>query len=908
MKSRLLVNGLDPARGLIVTDDQNPTFSYRAAQEGIRATHCTVEVHGCWHSGRLPLQSPHIQYGGKPLAPKTEYKVMVTLLCDGEAVDEVTASFETGFLGSAWQAGWVEPVQDVALPEKAIQFHELFMPDTDDGQVVRRMRPCPLLRKTFVCKGNPARARLYASAHGLYEVVVNGKRVGSRFLAPETSPYPKRLYYQAYDIAKLLTAGENTMEVLLADGWWAGRIGISGDSCQYGDRLGFIAQLEMTMADGQGSMVLSDESFACTRSYIDYADLFVGERHDYTTAEPVWSQCASADYGTDNLVAQPIAPVTAWRELAPVRFVTTPRGELVADFGQVVAGVVRLSLDLLDEATVTLDFCEVLDKEGNYFRNIIGRNKNQQDVAICPAGKTVFCPKFTYHGFRYVRISGIAQEWITGMVAVAMGTELEPCGSFHCSNEELNRLQGNIRWSTRSNMLSVPTDCPQREKMGWTGDIQVFTRTAAFNYDVSNFLCGWLDNVRVEQTPDGEIPCVVPCYPAQDRMERDKSGYNSSPAWGDACILVPLYLYQMVGDKRVLRDNLPMMRRWLGFIEATAATKPGIWETLTEAQKARNPYLWTKGHQFGDWLIPSLRATGHAGVTAGMEATYRVVGSCFYAVTVRAFIEVLQALEGGHEKELEEYRNLLVKIRQAVREEYIAEDGRIEGDLQGLYVMALYAGIGDGILREKLAEHLVRLIQDSGWRLDTGFVSTPYLLDTLVDTGHRDVALRLFFQTECPSWLYQVRKGATTIWENWAAISPDGEVTASSFNHCALGCVGDWLYRHIGGIAPQAPGYRSVRLAPLFEAPLESAEAIHDCPYGRITSRWRKENGRVHYEIILPKGTGGRVRLPVQAVGALVCEGPGPQETVTAENALELVFGSGRHGFTFPDESAVKGI
>lgn len=909
---RLLVNGLDPAQGLVVTDDIRPTFTYMAGPKGIAVSHMALEVYDgndkqLWANGIIEAHNPHIQYAGKTLHPKTAYRVKLILLDGEEVLETVSVGFETGFLGSSWQAGWIEPVQQPALPEKRIRFDELFRPGVDDGRVIERLRPCPMLRRVFTCDSLPQAARLYASAHGLYEMTLNGQRVGERLFAPESSPYPERLYYQTYDVASLLRQGENLLEVVMADGWWAGRIGISGDSCQYGDRLGFIMQLEMRGVDGMSRVLCSDAAFESRISHVDYADLFVGERHDYTRTLQPWQGVVCAEYSTTNLVAQPVAPVGVYETLAP-SFFQTPKGELMADFGQVTAGVVELELNLDTPATVTLDFCEVLDSEGNFFRNIIGRNKNQQDVVVCSAGRTTFSPRFTYHGFRYVRIDGAKRGDIVRMRALCMGTHLQGSGGFDCSDEAINRLQRNILASTRSNMLSVPTDCPQREKMGWTGDIQMFVKTAAFNYDMSNFLTGWLANMRSEQTEEGEIPCVVPCYPLQDAMEREKSGHNSSPGWGDACILVPLYLYQNGGDIRLLRDNLPMMEGWLGFIKATAAQRPDAWDTMTDAQKARNPYLWTKGHQFGDWLIPSLREGGHESIMRGVAATYEVVGSCFYAVTVRAFLAVLHALRddapsAGLDERIAHYAELLETIRQAVREEYIAPDGSIKGDLQGQYVMALYAGIGDEALRRRMAARLVSLIAQSGGRLDTGFVATPYLLDVLCETGHRDAAFRLLFQKECPSWLYMVERGATTIWENWAAIRPDGQPTNSSYNHYALGCVGDWLYRNAGGIAPLSPGYQRVRFAPMFELPMDGVQAYHDCPYGRVMARWRKEDGHIHLTVTLPERTSGEVLLPIPDAQALLAyDGPEKEnslKTVADGEAIRFALGAGTHSFTF---------
>jgi alpha-L-rhamnosidase len=566
-----------------------------------------------------------------------------------------------------------------------------------------------------------------------------------------------------------------------------------------------------------------------------------------------------------NLLAQPTAPVVEWESLEPVNMFTAPNGDLVADFGTCLAGVAEVTVQAPEATEVTLDFSEVLDERGDFFRNIMGRNKDQRDVFVCGPGETTFRPWFTYHGFRYMRIAGVTQDQIISVHAHALGTELVSTGRFSCSDERLNVLQRNIRRSERSNMLSVPTDCPQREKMGWTGDILVFAKTGCFNFDLSNFLSSWLGCMRLEQRDDGEVPMVVPTYPAQDRIQRELSGDNTSSAWGDACILVPLDLYRCYGDKRILRENLPMMRRWLGFIATAAARKPEGFDRMTPEQKARNPYLWTKGHHFGDWLIPSFGGQAN-GVMAGVAATYEVIGSCYYAVTVRGFLSVLDALlEDGPdeslESEREHYAALLAKIKQAVREEYISDDGLIRGDLMGMYVMALYADIVEGALRERLQARLARMVEENKGRLDTGFVSTPHLLDVLADAGRTDLAYRLLFQTQSPSWLYMVQQGATSIWENWEAIRPDGTVTSSSFNHYALGSVGDWVYRNIGGISPGAPGYRHIVFAPDFGCGLDHADCSVQTPYGEASCSWKRGPEGVSVEITVPMQATAELRL-----------------------------------------------
>lgn len=827
------VNG---QRGTALTDSRALRLSL-AAEGPARSVRCTVTEDGApvWDSGELPWQ-PHQHFEDLPLEPCRRYAV-TAVVSAGEEQAQAACTLYTGLMDTPWQGQWIEPEQESAVKERPIQFFEQFVPMPDHLGGHDRLRPAQELRRVFTLSELPRRAMLYASAHGVYALYLNGKRVDPRRLAPETTPYQTMLYYQAYDLTALLLPGENTLRVLLGDGWWIGRIGITGDSCQYGDRLAFLGQLELSYP-GRTERIVTDGAFEARPSHIRYADLFMGEKWDLNAPAGEWRPCVPLDTPTDHLTAQPMAPVGVWTELEPAAILTTPKGELVVDFGQCMAGVVRLRLACPAGREVTLDHSETLDPDGNFFRNILGRNKDQQDKVICGPRETEFCPEFTYHGFRYLRITGATQSELRSVRALAIGTPLEPLGEFSCSDPRLQQLQHNIRWSTRSNMVSVPTDCPQREKAGWTGDILAFAPTGCFNYDLDGFLRAWLGQMRLEQTEDGGIPIVIPSYPAQTEMQRKTFGGNTSAAWSDACVLVPLELYKSTGDLTVLRENQAMMKRWLGFIAA-----------------ASHEHLWTEGYHFGDWLIPSYQHDPEAGTAA----TDKVIAACQYAVTVSAYLEVLEALEAP-EGEKQAYRTLLADIRRAVRARFVREDGTVEGDLQGLYVMVLFCGAVDGELARKVTDRLVRLIEENGGHLDTGFVSVPHLLDVLADNGREDLACQLLFQTESPSWLYQVAQGATTMWENWNAIRPDGTVTTSSFNHYALGCVGDWMYRKIGGLNRRGPGWSAVEFAPAVHCGLDWAQCSHRTPYGLISCRWERGEGGVTVAVRTP--VPARLTLP----------------------------------------------
>lgn len=853
MIKALQVNGQDdPA----LTD--SPALRLCLSVEGPARTMEAVLFHDgtrLWASGPMAWQ-PCSSLGALPLEPCSAYLLMVRVAGDG-CFAEASISLYTGLMGQPWQARWIQPEQEPAVPERPIQFFEQFTPMPDHLGGHDRLRPVQELQRRFSLEEAPTQALLYASAQGVYSLWCNGQRVDDRRLAPETTPYPALTYYQAYDLTRLLRQGENTLRVLLADGWWAGRIGLTGDSCQYGGHLAFLGQLELRYRDGHRDRLVTDEAFEARPSEIQYADLFMGEKWDLTMLPQPWVPCRVLDVPTGPMTVQPIPPIRPWTVLEPAALTGTPKGELVADFGQCLAGVVELRLICPRGTLVTLDHSETLDSQGNFFRNILGRNKDQQDQVVCGEGETLFCPEFTYHGFRYVRITGAVRSQVAAIRALVLGTPLRETGYFSCSDERLNQLQHNIRWSTRSNMCSVPTDCPQREKQGWTGDILAFAPTGCFNYDLKGFLEAWLGQMRLEQDADGGIPIVVPSYPAQTAMQTKTFGGNTSAAWSDACVLVPLALYRSYGDPGVLRDNLDMMERWLGFIQRAAAVPPEDYGSRDAAGKARCPYLWTSGYHFGDWLIPSYQDD----IMGGTAVTAPVISACQYAVTVRAYLEVLEALEAPREK-ISSCQALLANIRRAIREEFVHPDGTVSGDLQGLYVMVLYAGAVEGPLAEKAAARLVQLISENGGCLDTGFVSVPHLLDMLTAHGHKDTAWQLLFQTRSPSWLYQVEHGATTIWENWNAIRPDGTVTTSSFNHYALGCVGDWIYRNIGGLRCLEAGWRAIEYAPDLSCGLDWAQCSHRTPYGLAACCWTRGESGTEIEVTVPWGVRAWLNIP----------------------------------------------
>lgn len=860
-------------------DCVRPMFHYTAVggQNGKSVSACQVVVKSgrkvFWDSGKRPvLEFPYIAYEGEWLLPKTEYWVSMRLWDEQDVPGEFCAEvmFETGLMEEGFAADWMEPVQEDAIEEADIPYFFAFksLPGHFGGDV--RCRPAQNLRKIFTLSKKVERARVYMSAHGVYELFLNGKKVSDCFLAPEISAYQKMLYYQTYDVTKYLKFEENVLAVTVADGWWIGRIGLLGASCQYGNRLGIILQLEITYEDGGKDVICSDGSFECRESEIRYSDLYIGEKCDKTMETQIWRSCLPVNYSKENLVAQPTDGIVEYERLAPERWLVTPTGELVVDFGQVLAGVIHIAVNARKKQEIVFEYSETLDENGNFFRNIIGRNKDQKDVLICKEGKNDWQPRFTYHGFRYVKITGIDKEHVEWLEAICYGSKLERTGYFACSDERLNRLQSCILWSQQTNMISIPTDCPQREKMGWTGDIQIFTKTGAFNFDLRSFLNAWLANLRMEQKVDGAVPVVVPNFPKQEWMQRQiGEGSINSSGWSDACVLVPWYLYQCYGDIEVLRENLHCMQCYLEYVRSEAAKDSETREMFEkqvetrEVWQSRNPYLWNAGYHYGDWLIPSLQRLPD-GINQGREKTRAVVGSCWYAVIVETYLHVCQALNRDGicdlEQEIEDATRLLERIRDAIREEYVEEDGTVDSsDLQGVYVMVLRAGAVRGGLRKKVVSKLVSIIHADGDCLNTGFSSVGFLLDVLAQNGEKQLAYKLLYQTKNPSWLYMVENGATTIWENWEAVRPDGSVMECSLNHYAYGCVGDWIYRTIGGIRAEGSGYKEIIFEPDPECGVTSCQCALETPFGRAACHWKMEDGKMHVSLEVPVGSTGEL-------------------------------------------------
>ena len=722
-----------------------------------------------WDSGKvLSEDSSFIFYKGIGLQSYQRCEWTVRVWDQKEQASEWSERnyFEMGLKNfEDWKAKWIEPVQREVQKESGFDMQRQL--ETHDEETnYERLNPCQFCRRKFTLEKKVKRARVYATAHGIYELYLNGHRVGDIELAPGFTSYQKCLQYQTFNITDTVQMGENVIGIILADGWYCGRIGMNGDSAQFGNKLGALIQIKIDYDDGSSAIVGSDEHFVSSVGEFLYSDLYIGEKVDLRLKKDGWSkadydasdwkQVKCADYGYDNLVSQMGEPVRVVNELEALSVIKTPKGETVIDFGQVIAGYIRLEVHGEAGTEITLEHSEVLDKDGNFLNNIVGRNKDQRDIYFLRGDSTeILEPRFTFHGFRYVKVSGYPGEVKRESAkAIILSSDMEKTGSFTCSDNRLVRLQKNIFHSQQGNMISIPTDCPQRERAGWTGDIQIFAPTACFNMNMYSFLNRWLRNVRLEQYENGGIPNIVPFIPSYNSFSNGEQ-MPASAGWGDAITIIPWVLYEQYGNVETLKVNYPAMKKWVEYIRNSAESGCALDVDSNDYDRmARQKYLWNTGQNLGDWLIPSLVADGS--VESMMQCsnlTQEYISSCFYVCSAEILSKAAAVL--GKKDDERFYSDLAKKVRKAFSDEYVKEDCYI-GDYQGVYVLALQFDMIAPEKRTGVINRLVDLIRKNDYRLDTGFVSTPYLLGVLCENGYPEIAYRLLFQNQCPSWLYDV--------------------------------------------------------------------------------------------------------------------------------------------------------
>lgn len=719
-------------------------------------------------------------------------------------------------------------------------------PDPEGALATER---APLVRGAVDVRDAPIRrARIYATAHGLVQLELNGQRVGDQELTPGWTAYGDRLRYATFDITEALRPGRNVLGAWLGDGWWRGRLGWDGRSALYGHQLGALAQIEIEYEDGIREITGTGPGWRAGTGPILAADLYDGETYDARRRETDWSTAGFDDTSWEavtvverdpaTLVA-PDGPPVRVTDAVPVREVlTSPSGRLVLDFGQNLVGRLRITVSGPAGHTVTLRHAEVLE-HGELATEPLRTAKATDAYTLAGGGEETWAPRFTFHGFRYAEITGWPGAFDpTRVVAEVLHSDMENTGGFTVSDPLVHRLHENIVWGMKGNFLDVPTDCPQRdERLGWTGDLQVFAPTASFLYDASGFLVSWLRDLAAEQTRLGGVPMVVPAITMD----------NSSPmaGWADAATVVPWTLWERYGDLEVLRRQFASMAAWVDQVAAAAG----------------EDRLWDQGFQFGDWLDP----LAPAGRPEAAQTYPEIVATAYFARSARIVADAAALL--GRDEEAARYAALAEEVRSAFHREYVSGSGRLLSDSATAYALALQFGLLTGDAeRQRAADRLAQLVRENRYRISTGFIGTPLICDALSAHGHTDTAYRLLLQTEAPSWLYSVKNGATTIWERWDSLLPDGTVNPSgmtSFNHYAFGAVGDWLHRVVAGLAPAAPGYQRLRIAP--QPPrrgLTHASATLQTPYGTASSAWTLADGQIELRIAVPVGATADVVLP----------------------------------------------
>lgn len=688
---------------------------------------------------------------------------------------------------------------------------------------------CPEFYREIILKRPIRRAILSVSAAGMYAAYIDGKRVGNELFTPYWTQYEKRLQYQSYDVTDML-GGE--LSFVCAEGWAVGVIGYDRLNHSFSDKIALIFSLDIEYEDGEKESIISDGKTRVRTSRVISSQIYDGEEIDFTAEKTELGNAVEADIRT-RLIPQEGERVIEQDRVRAVRLIVTPKGERVIDFGQNLSGYVEVRIRGARGGRVTLSHAEVLDRDGNFYTENLRGAKQRMSYVLSGNGEETLKPRFSWQGFRYIRLDEYPSDRIdlSSFTAIAVHSDIRRTGSFICGNEKINRLYRNIIWGQKSNYIDVPTDCPQRdERLGWTGDAQVFARTAAINFDVERFFRKWLRDLSAGQGENGEVYGIAP-------MVRLNYKTHVSAGWGDAAVICPWEMYLAYGNEEILAEQFESMRGWIEYMRGAEGGE----------------YLWLGGKHYGDWL--GMDGDGYMGATS-----HDYIASAFYAYSTSIFIKAGKALG----RDMTEYETLYKNIVCAFRERF-TENGAPTERTQTAYVLALRFGLcGD---REKTARELVKVIEENGTRLTTGFVGAPYLLHALTDAGRTDIAYELLLREECPSWLFSVNRGATTMWEHWDGMNEDGDFWSrdmNSFNHYAYGSVYDWIFGAAAGITvlDDGAGYRHISLKPLPDRRLGFVEAAVETRLGKVSSSWHYEDDRIRYEFDVPPGCRAEAELP----------------------------------------------
>lgn len=839
-----------------------------------------------WDSGKVESdRSQGILYAGPELGSMDRIYWRVKVWTNyGESGYSEAAFFEMGLLELAdWRAMWIEPEREV---ERDVY------------------QPAPYIRKEFAVKSGLVSARAYMTAKGLYRFYINGQEGSDQLFAPGFTSYYTRLQVQTYDITALLREGTNALGVILGDGWWRGATGLADIKYNFGYKVAFLGQIVLTYADGSMETIGSDASFRTSTGPLLKSDMKAGERFDARIDIGGWNEAGyddsswhpvyEAEFPSTNLIGTRSVPVRRKERFRPA-VLHTPNGETVLDFGQNIAGWVEMTVRGEAGTEVVLIHGEALDKDGNFTLDNLVLFKPLEDFqevhyVLAGNGEERCHPYFSIFGFRYVLLKNYPGEVKPEHFdAVAIYSDLDETGYFHCSNPLVNRLVSNAKWSQKGNFMDIPTDCPTRERAGWTGDAQLYGKTASIFMNVLPFFEKWLEDLAAEQFADGAVGNTVPnvlglhnteewerlrqtvTNPKQAALIGNRPGEPSiidgSAGWGDAAVIMPWTLYVCYGDRSLLEKQYASAKAWVEYMRSNAKNaneryKDSLaYATRTDGELDAE-YIWDTKYHWGEWLEADVNIKDlKVDYQERAAISEPLVATAYYALSTRLLAEMAGVL--GKQEDEETYRTLYQKIKRVYNRYFIRQDGTIVEGRQAPNVRVLAFDLAEEELQQSVADQLAKMVRDEDDHLNTGFLSTPFILHVLADYGYVDVAYRLLEQETCPSWLYAVRKGATTIWESWRGVTPEGEMSGS-LNHYAYGAVCDFLFAYTAGIRPvkDKPGYKHFMLQPCPGGTLQYAFATYESLYGTISSGWQRTDNGINYRFTVPPNTMAAIKLP----------------------------------------------
>lgn len=870
--------------------DATPTFSWKLpVSEGVssQAAYQIIAASSpdllpdkadLWDSKKQETnQSTWVKYKGEPLTSrqKVYWQVKYWNQDNKESVWSDVNDFELGLLNNIdWKAQWVglDTAKDSIRGRGKVLIH----------------KP-QYLRKGFELSNEVTSARLYITSKGVFDVSINGKNVSDDAMSPGFTSYDKRIETLTYDVTDLVASGQNTIGVELAAGWYSGRLLWGKTPWDNTISPKVLAQLEMTMSDGSIELIVSDNSWkGMTNGPLEFAEIYDGEIYNASLEMPNWTTNTFDDTDwtaveiselSDTVRLEPKRHTTVKDKIQLVpKELTKTNGAVIFDLKQNMVGVPLVTVPMKKGDTLKIRFAEMLSPDGTFYTENY-RSAHSTDYYIAAKDGTIaYKPKFTFHGFRYVELSGFdssqepSKNWVTGIVQYS---DFEDNGTFTSSHDKLNQLQSNIVWGLRGNFIDIPTDCPQRdERLGWTGDAQVFGPTSMFNADVYKFWASWLQSVREAQLENGAIPWTVP----------DARGNKiASSGWGDVCTIIPWKIYLRTGDIGFLEDNFEMMKRWVAHHEEMS-----------------NDYI-SNMMSFSDWLQPFPENGDNKG-----DTSRNLIGTAFFAHSAKLTAKAAEVL--GKKEEQATYEALYQNVANAFDDTYFDETGTVKDitETQTSYLLALAFDLLPKSKQKGAQANLLRKLKDAENHLRTGFLGTPLLSQVLDDMGEIDLMYKLLFNETYPSWFYSINQGATTIWERWNSYSKEdgyNPKSMNSLNHYAYGAIGEWMYERVAGIAPLEPGYKTIKIAPQLGQPLTSASASLETAYGKVVSSWKIEDNIFHLETTIPPNTTAQVLIPgdisndVLLNGAVITNNKNVQIVKTGIASFELLVQPGTYNF-----------